>query len=45
MWWPGDIPAGSKCDELMPHIDCWSTLASMVGLSEACCWAVAQRIN
>jgi arylsulfatase len=33
MWWPGHIPAGAKYDEMMSHIDCWSTLAKMVGLT------------
>ena len=33
MWWPGHIPAGAKYDEMMSHIDCWSTLAAMVGLT------------
>jgi arylsulfatase len=33
MWWPGHIPAGAKYHEMMSHIDCWSTLASMVGLT------------
>lgn len=33
MWWPGHIPAGSKYDEMMSHIDCWSTLAAMVGVT------------
>ena len=32
MWAPGKIPAGAKYHEMMSHIDCWSTLASMVGL-------------
>jgi arylsulfatase len=32
MWWPGKIPAGAKYDEMMSHIDCWATLATMVGL-------------
>jgi arylsulfatase A-like enzyme len=32
MWWPGKIPAGSKRGEMMSHIDCWATLATMVGL-------------
>jgi len=32
MWWPGHIPAGAKYHEMMSHIDCWSTLATMVGL-------------
>jgi arylsulfatase A-like enzyme len=33
MWWPGHIPAGAKYDEMMSHIDGWSTLAAMVGLT------------
>jgi arylsulfatase A-like enzyme len=33
MWWTGHIPAGAKYDEMMSHIDCWSTLAKMVGLT------------
>jgi arylsulfatase len=33
MWWPGHIPAGAKYDEMMSHIDAWSTLAAMVGLT------------
>lgn len=32
MWWPNHIPAGERRDEMMSHIDCWATLASMVGL-------------
>ena len=32
MWWPDHIPAGAKYDEMMSHIDCWATLASMVGV-------------
>ena len=32
MWWPNHIPAGAKYDEMMSHIDCWATLASMVGV-------------
>jgi arylsulfatase A-like enzyme len=32
MWWPGHIPAGAKYNEMMSHIDCWATLATMVGL-------------
>ncbi|MEJ2169961.1 MAG: sulfatase-like hydrolase/transferase [Desulfobacterales bacterium] len=32
MWWPGHIPAGEVRHEMMTHIDCWSTLASMVGI-------------
>jgi arylsulfatase A-like enzyme len=33
MWAPGKIPAGSHYGEMMSHIDCWSTLAAMVGLT------------
>jgi hypothetical protein len=33
MWWPGHIPAGVVYDEVMSHIDCWSTLAKMAGLT------------
>ncbi len=33
MWWPGKIPAGARYDEMMSHIDCWPTLATMVGLT------------
>jgi arylsulfatase A-like enzyme len=33
MWWPGHIPADAKYDEMMSHIDCWATLAKMVGLT------------
>jgi arylsulfatase len=33
MWWPGHIPAGAKYDEMMSHIDCWSTLAAMAGIT------------
>jgi arylsulfatase A-like enzyme len=33
MWWPDHIPAGAKYDEMMSHIDCWATLASMVGIT------------
>ena len=33
MWWPGHIPAGAMYHEMMSHIDCWATLASMVGLT------------
>jgi arylsulfatase A-like enzyme len=33
MWAPGLIPAGAHYGEMMSHIDCWSTLASMVGLT------------
>jgi arylsulfatase len=33
MWWPNDIPAGVRYDEMMSHIDAWATLAAMVGLT------------
>ena len=33
MWWPGHIPAGVQYGEMMSHIDCWATLAAMVGLT------------
>lgn len=33
MWWPGQVPAGSQYHEMMSHIDCWATLAAMVGLT------------
>src|SRR6516225_2928292 len=33
MWWPQHIAAGAKYDEMMSHIDLWSTLATMVGLT------------
>src|SRR5215813_8563638 len=33
MWWPGHIPAGATYGEMMSHIDCWSTLASMSGIT------------
>jgi arylsulfatase A-like enzyme len=33
MWWPNHIPAGARYGEMMSHIDCWATLASMVGLT------------
>jgi arylsulfatase len=32
MWWPTHIPAGAQYNEMMSHIDCWATLAAMVGL-------------
>ncbi len=32
MWWPNHIPAGAQYHEMMSHIDCWATLAAMVGL-------------
>jgi len=33
MWWPGHIPAGVQYGEMMSHIDCWATLAAMVGIT------------
>ncbi len=33
MWWPGHIPAGVTYGEMMSHIDCWATLATMAGLT------------
>jgi arylsulfatase A-like enzyme len=33
MWWPDHIPAGAHYGEMMSHIDCWSTLAAMVGIT------------
>jgi arylsulfatase A-like enzyme len=33
MWWPGKIPAGARYGEMMSHIDCWPTLAALVGLT------------
>lgn len=33
MWWPNHIPAGAQYHEMMSHIDCWATLAAMVGLT------------
>jgi arylsulfatase A-like enzyme len=33
MWWPNHIPAGVQYGEMMSHIDCWATLAAMVGLT------------
>src|SRR5262249_18375944 len=33
MWWPGHIAAGARYDEMMSHIDCWATLAGMVGIT------------
>jgi arylsulfatase len=32
MWWPSHIPTGVQYNEMMSHIDCWATLAAMVGL-------------
>jgi len=33
MWWPNHIPSDVQYNEIMSHIDCWATLASMVGLT------------
>ncbi len=33
MWWPNHIRAGSIFGEMMSHIDCWSTLAAMAGIT------------
>jgi arylsulfatase A-like enzyme len=33
VWWPNHVPAGVTYGEMMSHIDCWSTLAAMVGLT------------
>lgn len=33
MWWPNHIPSGVQYSEMMSHIDCWSTLAAMVGIT------------
>jgi arylsulfatase len=33
MWWPNHIQAGAVFGEMMSHIDCWATLAAMVGLT------------
>ena len=33
MWWPGHVQAGAEYHEMMSHIDCWATLAGMVGLA------------
>ena len=33
MTWPGHIPAGVNYGEMMSHIDCWSTLAAMAGIT------------
>ncbi len=33
LWWPDHIPAGAEYGEMMSHIDCWATLAAMVGLT------------
>ncbi len=33
MWWPNHIPAGVQYGEMMSHIDCWATLAALVGIT------------
>ena len=33
MWWQNHLTAGVRYDEMMSHIDCWATLAAMVGLT------------
>ena len=33
MWWPNHIAAGVQYNEMMSHIDCWATLAAMIGVS------------
>ena len=33
MWWPNHIPQGAVYDEMMSHIDLWSTVSSMVGVT------------
>lgn len=33
MWWPGHILAGAQYNEMMSHIDLWSTLAGMAGIT------------
>jgi arylsulfatase A-like enzyme len=33
MWWPGHIEAGKQFHEMMSHIDCWATLATMSGIT------------
>ncbi len=33
MWWPDNIPAGVYRDQMMSHIDLWSTLAAMAGIT------------
>src|SRR5271166_6318243 len=32
MWWPNHIAAGAHFNEIMSHIDCWSTLSAMAGI-------------
>ncbi|HTO88523.1 MAG TPA: arylsulfatase [Thermoanaerobaculia bacterium] len=32
MWWPNHVPQGVVYDEMMSHIDLWSTLSAMVGV-------------
>jgi len=33
MWWPNHVPQGVVYDEMMSHIDLWSTLSAMVGVT------------
>jgi arylsulfatase A-like enzyme len=33
MWWPNHIPQGVVYDEMMSHIDLWSTTSAMVGVT------------
>ena len=33
MWWTNHIPAGAQYGEMMSHIDCWATLAAIVGIT------------
>lgn len=33
MWWPNHIPAGAQYGEMMSLIDCWATLAGLVGIT------------
>jgi Sulfatase len=33
MWWPNHIPQGVVLDEMMSHIDVWSTTSAMVGVT------------
>jgi len=33
LWWPNHVAAGTQLGEMMSHIDCWATLATMVGLT------------
>lgn len=33
MWWPNHIPAAAHYHEMMSHIDLWSTLSALVGIT------------